>query len=55
MWFPARQRRLEKVKTHPVRGMGIQNFVYTKENSRQHQATKISIPIPAHLDWNQND
>lgn len=55
MWFPARQKRLGKVKTHPVRGMGIQNFVYTKEKSRQHGTTKISIPVPADLDWNQND
>ena len=55
MWFPARQRRLEKVKTHPVKGMGIQNFVYTTEKSRQHWMTNFSIPVPADLDWNHND
>lgn len=49
MWFPARQRRLEKVKPHPVRRMGIQKFVYTKEESR-HQATKISIQVPYGLE-----
>lgn len=38
-----------KSETHPVRGMGTQNFVYTKEKSRKHRATKISIPVPADL------
>lgn len=32
MWFPARQKRLEKVKTHPVRGMWIKILYIQKKN-----------------------